>query len=93
MVIEGISTGRILFALVSYELLTGFAVSILVFWSTMLADCALHETSANNEMLVWIIIIIFAPIIGALIYYYGRRPLTDFPPGELSICWPTSHDC
>lgn len=40
----------------------------------MIVDCATNEPSEGNEKLVWIVIIVFAQIIGALIYYFVRRP-------------------
>jgi hypothetical protein len=40
----------------------------------MLADCAANEPDEGNTKIVWVIIIIFASIVGAAIYYYVRRP-------------------
>ena len=45
-----------------------------VFWVWMLIDCALHETPQGNEKLVWILIILFTHFLGALIYFFARRP-------------------
>ncbi|WP_292487278.1 PLDc N-terminal domain-containing protein [Methanohalobium sp.] len=45
-----------------------------VFWIWMLIDCATKEPSQGNDKVVWIIIIVFTQIIGALIYYFVRRP-------------------
>ena len=49
--------------------LLGFA-----FWIWMIIDCATKEPSQGNDKIVWIIIVVFAPLIGALIYYFVRRP-------------------
>jgi hypothetical protein len=40
----------------------------------MLVDCASKEPSAGNDKVIWILVIIFAHWIGALIYYLARRP-------------------
>ena len=56
----------ILFLLV---LLFGF-----MFWLWMLADCATNESDQGNTKIVWILIILFANIFGALIYFVIRRP-------------------
>ncbi|MGD0360300.1 MAG: PLD nuclease N-terminal domain-containing protein [Bryobacteraceae bacterium] len=48
--------------------LAGFA-----FWIWMLMDCATKEPSAGNDKIVWILIIVFTQIIGALIYYFVRH--------------------
>jgi len=44
------------------------------FWIWMIVDCATKEPTAGNEKLIWIVIILFAHIVGALIYYFVRRP-------------------
>jgi cell division protein FtsW (lipid II flippase) len=45
----------------------------LVLWAWMLAECALHEPENSAETLTWVLIILVAPVIGAAIYYFGRR--------------------
>jgi prolipoprotein diacylglyceryltransferase len=47
---------------------TGFA-----FWIWMIIDCATNEPSTGNDKIVWIVVIVFTHIIGALIYYFVRR--------------------
>ncbi len=50
------------------------AVVGLVFWIWMIVDCASNEPSEGNDKIVWILIIVLTQIIGALIYYFVRRP-------------------
>ena len=50
------------------------AVTALIFWIWMIVDCATKEPSQGNDKIVWIVIIVFAHMIGALIYYFVRRP-------------------
>lgn len=50
------------------------AVAGFVFWIWMIVDCATHEPSEGNDKVVWILIIVLTHIIGALIYYFIRRP-------------------
>ncbi len=58
------------FAFVILLVLAGF-----VFWVWMIIDCATKETEVGNDKLVWIIVIVFTQIIGAIIYYFVRyRP-------------------
>ena len=47
---------------------------LLAFWVWMLVDCATKEPSAGNDKIIWILVIIFTHWIGALIYYFVRRP-------------------
>jgi Mg2+ and Co2+ transporter CorA len=39
----------------------------------MLIDCATNEPDTGNNKVVWIIIIVFAHIIGAILYWMVRR--------------------
>lgn len=49
-------------------------LALLVFWIWMLVDCATKESSQGNDKLIWILIIILTHWIGALIYFFVRRP-------------------
>ena len=44
------------------------------FWIWMLIDCAMNEPSDGNDKLVWILVILFAHLLGALIYFFVPRP-------------------
>ncbi len=46
----------------------GLILFSLVFWLWMLIDCILNEKLQDKERLLWVIIIIFAAIIGAILY-------------------------
>jgi hypothetical protein len=49
-----------------------FAVSIfaLVFWILMLVDCVKRKFKEESEKIIWILVLVFTGIIGALIYYF-----------------------
>ena|SRR3989344_445415 len=50
-----------------------FAIAIFIFWIMMLVDAIKH--SSEKMKLVWVVVIIFAHVIGALIYYFiEKRP-------------------
>jgi prolipoprotein diacylglyceryltransferase len=49
-------------------ILTGFT-----FWIWMIVDCVTHEPSTGNDKVVWIVILVFTYVVGALIYYFVRR--------------------
>jgi hypothetical protein len=53
-----------------------FAITIAgcVFWIRMLIECATREPDEGNEKIIWILIIVLAGWVGALIYYFVRRP-------------------
>jgi prolipoprotein diacylglyceryltransferase len=41
-----------------------------VFWILMLVDCVKRKFKEDSEKIVWVIVIVFTGIIGALIYYF-----------------------
>ncbi len=45
-----------------------------IFWIWMIIDCASNEPSGTNDKIVWLLVIIFIHFVGALIYYFVRRP-------------------
>ncbi|WP_342304155.1 PLDc N-terminal domain-containing protein [Methanolobus sp. ZRKC5] len=53
-----------------------FGIGILgtLFWLWMLIDCAMKEPSEGNDKLIWVIVIIFTNLLGALVYFFVRRP-------------------
>ena len=55
---------------------TIFLVGILgtIFWIWMLVDVVTNEPSEGNDKIVWVLIVLFAHLPGALIYYFVRRP-------------------
>jgi hypothetical protein len=44
------------------------------FWIWMLIDCARNEPRKGNDRIVWILIIALTHLLGALIYFFARRP-------------------
>ena len=46
----------------------------MLFWSWMLADCAINEPREGNDKIVWVIIILFTHVFGAGLYLFVRRP-------------------
>ena len=55
-------------------LILPIAILAMVFWISMLIDCAIKEPREGNDKLVWVIIIVFTQLIGAGIYLFIRRP-------------------
>ena len=44
------------------------------FWIWMIIDCANNEPSEGNDKIVWILVIVLAGFLGAVVYYFARRP-------------------
>jgi hypothetical protein len=54
-------------------MLVPLLLASFAFWIWMIIDCATNEPPTGNDKLVWIVIIVFTQIVGALIYYFVRR--------------------
>lgn len=44
------------------------------FWIWMLVDCLTNNGLQGNDKIVWVLVILFASFIGALIYFFIGRP-------------------
>ncbi len=52
----------------------GCGVLGTIFWIWMLVECATNEPSEGNDKIVWILIIALTHLLGALLYFFIRRP-------------------
>lgn len=66
----GIAGGMILFWIVFGLIIAGISIFIFVFWISMIIDCVKRKFREDSEKIVWILVLIFTGIIGALIYYF-----------------------
>lgn len=51
-------------------LMMGIFFAAFVFWILMLIDCVKRKFKKDTEKIVWVLVIIYTGIIGALIYYF-----------------------
>ncbi len=49
---------------------TSLIILTFLFWIFMIIDCAKRKTFQNNEQVVWILVLIFLHILGAILYYF-----------------------
>lgn len=50
-----------------------FSVLCFVFWVWMLIDAIQNPSLSSNERIVWVLVIIFVNVLGALIYFLAGR--------------------
>lgn len=54
------------------------AVLVSIFWIWMIVDCATRDNfKADNDKVIWILVLVFAGIIGAIIYYFVIKRSLD----------------
>ncbi len=66
MEIAGLGIGVGLFLL--------FAFALTVFWLWMLIEVITKEPDQGNEKLTWILILVLLGQLGAILYFFIRRP-------------------
>jgi len=56
--------------------LIGVVISVgsTAFWVWMLIDCLTKESDQGNDKLVWALVIVLTGCLGALLYFFVRRP-------------------
>lgn len=74
MEMQEVATGVIALQLILFIGMMIFGFIALAFWIWMLVDCLKYEPSEGNDKLIWVLVIVLANWIGALIYYFVRRP-------------------
>ncbi|MAG52458.1 MAG: hypothetical protein CMH62_00675 [Nanoarchaeota archaeon] len=47
-----------------------FYIILTIFWVWMLVDCLKRNFKKDNEKLIWVIVLLFAHVIGAAIYFF-----------------------
>jgi hypothetical protein len=52
----------------------GIAIFATIFWIWVLVDCLTKESAEGNDKIVWTLVILLAPLLGAILYYFVRRP-------------------
>jgi len=67
------SSGGIVF-IVFALLMVGFVFASIAFCIWMLVDCVQNEPSEGNDKIVWLLVILLLQGLGALIYFFVRRP-------------------
>lgn len=54
--------------------LVGLGLLAFAFWVWMLVECATKEASTGNDKLIWVLVLLFTHLLGALLYFFVRRP-------------------
>jgi len=60
-------------------LLAPFALAVMVFWIWMLVHAITNPGLRDVEKLIWVLVILFTHLLGALIYFVVGRPRQSHP--------------
>ena len=73
-----------MFGMGQWEIMIVFVIMLgSLFWLWMLVECALKEPN-TIEKLIWVIIIVVTHWLGAVIYFFARRPKRIREQNQLS---------
>ena len=50
----------------------GFEIIGILFWIWMIIECARRERPGSIQKLLWLLLVILVPDIGALVYFFCR---------------------
>ena len=48
-------------------------VATFILWLWMLIDCIKNPSLSSNERIIWVLVIIFLPCLGSIIYFFAGR--------------------
>jgi len=60
-------------ALACFSVFIPLVLGATAFWIWMLVDCLQNEPPGSNDKLIWVLVILFGHLLGAVIYYFVRR--------------------
>ena len=60
-------------ALVVWLVLAAISLAGLLFWVWMLIDAIRNKSLSDTEKIVWVLVIIFVNLLGAVIYFFAGR--------------------
>jgi hypothetical protein len=60
--------------LLGFLVAAGLTLACFAFWLWMLIHAVTNKGLRDTEKIVWVILIIFLPFLGSLIYFFVARP-------------------
>lgn len=61
-------------ALISFVVGGLFSLALFAFWLWMLVHAITNKGLGDGEKIIWVLVVIFLPFIGSLIYFFVGRP-------------------
>lgn len=61
-----------------------FALVTSVFWIVELVDAARRQFDSDLVKIIWLAVIFFTHVVGAIAYYFAGKPMGRLPSGTSS---------
>ena len=68
------SIGSGIFGVLVFLFMAALGLACFAFWLWMLIHAITNKGLGDGEKIVWVIVIIFLPFVGSLIYFFIGRP-------------------
>ncbi len=68
----GVAAGIVIVIVLFWLAIMAAALFSFIFWIWMIVDCAQRDMKGDNKV-VWILILVFLGILGAIIYYFAVK--------------------
>ena len=62
------------FGLLAWLVMAALSLALFAFWLWMLIHAITNKGLGDMEKILWVIVVIFLPILGPIIYFFVGRP-------------------
>jgi uncharacterized membrane protein YidH (DUF202 family) len=66
--------GSGVFGLLAFLVAAAFGLACFAFWIWMLIHAITNKGLTNTEKIIWVLVVLFLHVLGALIYFFIGRP-------------------
>ena len=66
--------GSGIFGVLLFLIMAVFSLACFAFWLWMLIHAITNKGIVGTEKIVWVLVVIFLPFVGSLIYFFIGRP-------------------
>jgi hypothetical protein len=66
--------GSGVFGLLAFLVAAAFGLACFAFWIWMLIHAITNKGLTNTERIIWVLVVLFLHVLGALIYFFVGRP-------------------
>ena len=57
-----------------FLLMAAISIACFAFWVWMLVHAITNKALADGEKIVWVLVIVFLPLLGSILYFFIGRP-------------------
>jgi uncharacterized membrane protein YidH (DUF202 family) len=66
--------GSSIFGLLAFLVAAAIGVALFAFWIWMLIHAITNKGLTDTEKIIWVLVVLFLHVLGALIYFFVGRP-------------------